>query len=53
MTPEGRAYVLSRLSDCPDLAALAKVWGNLGFEYQRDPQIQSYKDKLKEALSNG
>lgn len=51
MTPEGRAYVVTRLTTCPDLAALKRVWGNLGHDYQRDQTILETKDRMKEQLS--
>ncbi len=47
MTDEGRSYVLSRLSDAPNLAALRRVWESLGIEYQRDPVILAFKNQLK------
>ena len=50
MTDAGRSYVLSRLSDAPDLAALRRVWESLGVEYQRDPAILSHKDTLKKQM---
>lgn len=51
MTDQGRAYALARLSDCPDLPALKRVWESLGAEYQRDPAVQEMKDALKQELA--
>jgi hypothetical protein len=50
MTPHGLAFVLSRLSSAPDLAALRRVWESLSPEYQRHPDVRAMKDKLKETL---
>lgn len=52
-TEAGRQFVLRRLGDCPDRAALRRVWESLGVEYQRDPLVQEFKDKMKEALPDG
>lgn len=51
MTPQGRAFVLSRLANSPNIAALRRVWESLGIEYKRDPEIQQFKDKLKRELN--
>lgn len=51
MTPAGKSYVTSRLVSCPDLASLAKVWGQLGLDYQRDPDVIALKDQLKAGFS--
>ena len=51
-TEEGRRFVLRRMGDCPDLAALRRVWDSLGDDYKRDPIVQDFKDKMKEALSD-
>lgn len=50
MTPTARAYVENRLTSCPDLAALRRVWENLGVEVQHDAAIIALKDRLKESL---
>lgn len=47
MTDAGRAYVMQRLSDAPDLQGLRNVWESLGAEYKRDPQIFQHKETLK------
>lgn len=52
-TEAGRQFVLRRMGDCPDTAALRRVWDSLGNEYKRDPIVQDFKDKMKEALSDG
>ncbi len=50
MTPQGRAFVLNRLTNAPDKAALKRVWESLNPEYTRDPEIQQHKNKLKEEM---
>ena len=50
MTPEGRTYVLMRLSEAPNIKALRTVWESVSNEYQRDPEIQAHKDRMKESL---
>lgn len=50
MTPQGRAYVISRLTSCPDLAALRRVWESVSYEYKGDADIVALKDKLKGQL---
>lgn len=46
-TDAGRAFIMARLCDAPDLNGLRKVWVKLGTTYQRDPEIVALKDKLK------
>lgn len=46
-TPNGRAFVLARLSAAHDLASLRRVWDSLAHAYQRDPVVRQTKDKLK------
>lgn len=50
MTDKGRAFVLARLSDAPDLPALRRAWDSIARDYQRDPEIQAHKERMKEAL---
>lgn len=50
MTPHGRTFVIQRLADAPDLAALRRVWDSISFEYRADPDVLAMKDKLKESL---
>ena len=50
VTPEGRAYCIMRLSDCPDIGRLEFVWGTFSKTYQRDPEVQKHKDRMKEAM---
>ena len=38
-TDHGRAFVLQRLSDAPDLDSLRRVFASLAFEYQRDEKV--------------
>ena len=38
-TDHGRAFVLQRLSDAPDLDSLRRVFASLSFRYQQDEQI--------------
>ena len=52
MTDHGLAYVIYRLGVCPNLEALRRVWGNLGVEYQRHPEVIAMKDRLKEGFEN-
>lgn len=48
---DGRKFVLSRMNQCADSAALRRVWESLADAYKRDPIIQKAKDDLKKALS--
>lgn len=50
MTPEGRSHIITRLTNAPDLDALRRVWDSVSFEYQADPKIQEFKDKMKRQL---
>lgn len=50
-TPEGITHCIRRLGDCPDLAALKRVWSGFAYAYQRDPKVQEAKDSMKMALS--
>lgn len=50
MTPQGRAYAVSRLGDCHTLEALRTVWESLGREYQNDPEILALKEQLKATM---
>lgn len=52
MTPTGIAFVINRLRSAPDMDTLRRVWGSLGHDYQRDPDIQKVKNECKEALRN-
>lgn len=52
-SPIGIAHCISRLRQCPDLTALARVWSGLGKEYQHNEEVAAMKNKMKEALSNG
>ena len=47
MTPQGKAHCVVRLTSCPDIAALRRVWGNLAVAYQSDPELIELKDRLK------
>lgn len=38
-TDHGRAFVLQRLNDAPDLDSLRRVFASLSYQYQRDEQI--------------
>lgn len=46
-TSAGRAHCISRLSSCPDIDALARVWSGLGKAYQKDDEVSAFKDKMK------
>jgi len=50
MTPEGIAHCIARLSACPDLPALRRVWESLGVAYQRDPRVLQLKEQMKANL---
>lgn len=50
MTDHGKAYVMNRLSSCPNLDTLRRVWDGLGVEYQRDASIIAHKEALKATL---
>ena len=50
MTPEGIAHCIARLSACPDLPALRRVWENLGVAYQRHPRVLQFKEQMKANL---
>lgn len=52
MTDHGITYVKQRLTNCPDLATLRDVWGNIGVEYQRHPEVVAHKDLLKRGFQN-
>ncbi|MBQ2263246.1 MAG: hypothetical protein II336_18030 [Loktanella sp.] len=52
-TAKGRAHCISRLSSCPDIDALARVWSGLGKSYQIDDEVSAFKDKMKKQLSQG
>lgn len=49
-TPTGVAHLVGRLSSCPNLAALRKVWEGIHPDYQRHPDIMALKEKMKETL---
>ena len=49
-TPEARALIIARLSDCPDLAAPRRVWESLGRDYQNHPKIRAHKDAMKQQM---
>lgn len=53
MTPTGIAFVINRLRSAPDMATLRRVWGSLGHEYQRNPEVLNVKNERKEALRDG
>jgi len=48
VTPGGKAFVIMRLSEAPDLAAVRCVWESIGREYQECPAIQRHKNSLKQ-----
>jgi hypothetical protein len=47
LTPAGRAFVMDRLTNAPDIAALRRVWDSLGDQTRRDKEIEAHKDALK------
>ena len=47
LTPAGRAFVLDRLTNAPDIAALRRVWDSLSDGTKRDKAIVAHKDALK------
>jgi hypothetical protein len=46
-TPLGIAHCIARLSACPDLPALRRVWESLGVAYQRHPRVLQLKEQMK------
>ena len=49
-TDHGRAFVVARLGDAPDLDALRRVWESLGLEYKKDQVVRDAKDRIKAAM---
>ena len=49
-TKTGIAHCTTRLLQCPDLAALQRVWNGIAKEYQHHPEVVAIKDQMKEAL---
>ena len=47
LTSAGRAFVIDRLTNAPDIAALRRVWDSLGDQTRRDKEIEAHKDALK------
>lgn len=47
-----RQRLISRLSEAPDLKALAKVWDSFGKDAKADPAVMEHKDKLKLQFMN-
>lgn len=47
MTPEGRKYIMARLTDAPDIHALRRVWESISVEYRNDREIRALKDDLR------
>ena len=52
MNDFSRAYVFYRLGVADSMSALADVWSSLGRDYQSDPEIQAFKDKMKRVVRN-
>lgn len=50
-TPEGISHCVRRLGECPDIAALQRVWSGLAYAYQREKAVIEAKDAMKGALS--
>jgi len=46
-TPLGIARCIARLSACPDLPALRRVWESLGVAYQREESVVQFKEQMK------
>lgn len=44
------SFTLMRMSECPDLDALKRVWDSLSHEQRADPYIAAYKDYWKKQL---
>lgn len=49
-TESGRAFVIARLCDAPDINGLRTVWQSLGTTYQRDTELAALKDQLKRQM---
>lgn len=52
MNALSRAYVFYRLGAADSMTALQKVWASLGRDYQNDPEIQAFKDKMKRVVAS-
>ena len=46
-TATGKAHCVSRLTSCPDLTALRRVWESLAVAYQREPELVALKERIK------
>jgi len=47
-TDLGRLTILARIGDCPDRAALERLWLSCGKEYREDDKtVQAFKDMAK------
>lgn len=49
-TPEGRAYCIVQMCNCPGKEALRRVWDTFSDAYKRDRVISGVKDMLKEDM---
>ena len=50
-TDPGISHCISRLTTCPDLASLRRVWEGLGVAYQKHPLVLEAKERMKESLN--
>lgn len=50
MNAIGREHLKRKLRACDTLSELARVWGNIGVEYQRADDVQATKDERKSQL---
>lgn len=46
MTPENRQWLIQHMGNCPDEAALNRVWESMSDEAQRDAILIAAKDDL-------
>jgi len=44
------AFTLMRMSECPNLDALRRVWDSLSPEKRAEPEVREYKDHYKRVL---
>ena len=42
ITDTGRKFVIDRLGKAPNMESLIRVWHQLGYQAQRDPEIQQF-----------
>lgn len=45
--PHGIRFLTDRLNACQTTQQLRKLWGDIAYAYQRDPEVQAAKDRRK------